>query len=90
MKQYTDFTIYKDTPLLYKDKIPCYSLKRKKHYRCFQVLNGDIPIINLSKGGKSTPVVNTRGLAYAARNRLKYKKNKKQILESISRKEAVC
>lgn len=84
MKNYSAWTIYKDCPLLINSKITCYSLKRKKHYFRFELLNGDIPVASFN-GSDLVAVVNTRGIAYAARNRLCYRKTKKQRLNSINK-----
>lgn len=76
--------LYKDTPLMIRSKIVCYSLKRKRHFKRFELLNGDIPIVVLTKNG-AVEVVNTRGLAYAARNRMCYRKTKKQRLNNTKK-----
>lgn len=81
------FTIYRDVPVKTLQKIKCYSLKKKKHYYRFEPMYGDIPVVNLVKDGKAQVVINNRGLAYASRNRLKFKKTKKQIVDVIIRKE---
>ena len=60
-----DFVIFCDVPVIYQDR------QGRKFY-------GDIPVARLNNiTGKMECVDNPRGLAYAARNRLKYRKRKK-------------
>jgi hypothetical protein len=59
-----EFVIYRDVPVVYKDK------QGQEYY-------GDVPVAALNKVTKLfEPVVNTRGNAYAARTRMKYRKRK--------------
>lgn len=71
----------RDTPVLTKQKLIHIRKLGGRVYKRFIIDNGDIPVGQLNRiTGKIEPVDNPRGLAYAARNRLKYRKNKKKAL----------
>jgi len=59
-----DFVIYQDVPVVYEDK------QGREFY-------GDVPCARLNEiTGKFEVVDNHRGNAYAARHRMKYRKNR--------------
>lgn len=78
-----NITIYKVTDIVITKKMrhQKYSALYKRNKRAgigFCKDNGDIPVVVLDDQLKTIPVVNTRGLAYAYRNDIRYqKKNKK-------------
>lgn len=56
----------------------------KRCHRDFTKDCGDIPVARYNKVTRETEdVVNTRGYAYAKRNDIKYKKNKKDLINKI-------
>lgn len=73
-------TIYRSTRAVIKTKMHHVHTRGKKgkslHYG-FTLDNGDIPVADInSDTGVVHPVVNTRGNAYATRNRLKFRRRK--------------
>ena len=59
-----DFVIYRDVPVVYQDK------QGREYY-------GDVPCARLNEVTQKFECVdNPRGLAYAARSRMKYRKRK--------------
>lgn len=78
--------IWKDTDAIIKQK--CHHCKRKgmrKYLRRtgFGVFNGDVPVVEIMTNGTHRLVLNNRGLAYAHRNALRYRKTKREKLYSI-------
>lgn len=73
------FTIWRDTPVIIKHKIWCKKRKAIKPLKHRFILdNGDVPVVTLNEITKVfEPVINLRGNAYAARNRLMYRKKKR-------------
>lgn len=69
--------IWKDIPVLFKDKILHCKKIGGKLYKSFIVDYGDIPIARYNeKTKKWEEVANNRGKAYAARKRQKYRGRK--------------
>jgi hypothetical protein len=72
--------IWKSVPVLVKQK--CWHIHKigKRRHQDFTVDYGDVPVGRINPfTGRFEECVNTRGLAYAARNRLKYKPNRKKF-----------
>lgn len=67
--------IYKTVPVVIKSKQPHVHKVCGKLCRCTHKDYGDVPVGSLN-GKNFIPVVNRRGLAYAARNRLKFRNKK--------------
>ncbi len=69
----SDFIIWRDVPVKIKRKESIFTKKGKKGIkRKFVIGYGDIPVAHYNMvTGRLEEVINTRGLAYAARNRLK-------------------
>ncbi len=69
--------IWKDVPVLYRGKIEHVRKVGGRLRRSFIVDYGDVPVARFNDvTAKVEEVVNPRGLAYAARKRLCYRKNK--------------
>ncbi len=66
--------IWKDVPVLYHGKITQVRKLGGRLRRSFIVDYGDVPVARFNEvTAKMEEVVNTRGLAYAARKRLRYR-----------------
>ncbi len=75
-----EFIIYRVCPVVVKQKKTVYHKRvhPKRLQRRFHLDYGDLPEVRLNDiTGYFEEVVNTRGNAYAVRNRLKYKRNKR-------------
>lgn len=73
--------IYIDTNVIIKHKIPHIKKMGGKWYRSFVLDRGELPVARINAiTHQCEEVVNTRGMAYAARNRLKYRRNKKEAV----------
>ena len=71
--------IWKDVPVKIRHKIWHVHKINGIHHKDFTNDYGDIPVVRFNSISlKWEKVVNNRGLAYAARKRLKYKRNKKK------------
>lgn len=71
MKANFDFVIWRDVPVIYQD--------RHGIDRC-----GDVPVFRVNPiTGKGEKVVNTRGLAYGARLRKKYRRNENVLKKEV-------
>jgi len=69
---------YKSVPVIIKVKMAHIRKIGGRSYNSFILDYGDVPGIRLNViTGKGEAVVNNRGYAYACRNRLRYRKNKK-------------
>jgi 4-hydroxy-3-methylbut-2-enyl diphosphate reductase IspH len=69
--------IWKDVYVIIRHKIIHIKKIGGRLYKSFIDDFGDIPVDNFNEQtNKSEKVLNTRGLSYAARNRLKYRKSK--------------
>jgi hypothetical protein len=67
--------IWKTVPVLFKDKITHVKKVCGKTYHSFIVDFGDVPVARINEiTGMVEDVVNSRGYAYAARKRMKYRK----------------
>ena len=58
--------------------------RNKRLRRSFCTDYGDLPVYNVNEQTRVwEPVVNSRGVAYALRNQLRYRKSKKEKLNAI-------
>lgn len=85
--------LWVDTPVKVKHKTK-HIKKHKENklkgffYTGFMIDRGDLPAVNLNGiTNKEEVVKNTRGLGYACRKRLKYRKTKSQVYESMLKKD---
>lgn len=70
--------IWKDVPVLYKGKVTHIRKIGGRLRRSFIVDYGDVPVANFNEiTGKVEEVINARGLAYAGRKRLRYRRRVK-------------
>lgn len=87
MKPFNNMTVYRDTPVLTKQKMIHIRKLRGRLYKSFIIDNGDIPVGQINNiTGQLEHVDNRRGLAYATRNRLKYRKTKRQLQRRVKHK----
>jgi hypothetical protein len=71
--------IWQDVPVVIIHKIWHRQKLKKRSHRNFTKDYGDIPVGSFNEiTMKWEYVVNTRGIAYATRNRLRFRKNKKR------------
>lgn len=72
-----NLTVWKATPSVLRKKMFCIlNLRKRNRYvgHRFCLDNGDIPLCVITHDSNRISVVNNRGLAYATRNRLRYRK----------------
>ena len=70
--------IYQDAPVIIKTKITHIRKIGGRTYRAFIKDYGDIPVAVINSiTGQLMEVENNRGMAYACRNRLRYRNKKK-------------
>ena len=87
MKPFNNMTVYRDTPVLTKQKLIHIRKLRGRIYNSFIIDNGDIPVGQINRiTNQLEHVDNPRGLAYATRNKLKFRKTKKALLNRIKHK----
>ena len=80
MQKNNNLVIWRDTPAIIKHKMEHIRKLGGKLFSGFILDNGDVPIGQFNSITKKfEPCVNTRGIAYATRKRLKFKKNKKAL-----------
>jgi hypothetical protein len=71
--------IWVDTPVVIRHKCTHIRKGTQKSYNSFITDNGDIPVGSVNNiTNKYERCVNHRGFGYAARKRMKYRKNKKK------------
>ena len=81
-------TVYRDTPVLTKQKMIHIRKLRGRLYNSFIIDNGDIPVGQINRiTGLLEHVDNPRGLAYATRHRLRFRKTKKERLNRIKHRQ---
>lgn len=77
-----DLTIWTSTRSVIRKKMYCiHNLNKRNKYGGvrFCLDQGDLPIYVIREGGGHFEVVNTRGRAYATRNRLRFQTKRKKF-----------